>query len=139
MTKNRKRSFIYNLDILSGKPGLFITGHKNYSTLGGLIITLSILFIGIIYSIYALYIFFFEREMSVVVLSDNFMTSDLSISTKDFLLAFNVFNVSINLEYYWGKELNLLTGQNVSKKLLNNKYTVVLYYENPETKKIINS
>ena len=62
MTKNRKRSFIYNLDILSGKPGLFITGHKNYSPLGGLIITLSILLIFIIYSIYALYIFFLKEK-----------------------------------------------------------------------------
>ena len=137
MIKNEERSFIYNLDILSGKPSLFISGHKNYSTIFGLITTLLILIIGIIYGVYSLFIFFFAREMSVVELSDNFMTTNLKIPIKDFLFAFNVFKLSMKIQYYWGKEINLLSGQNVTKEPLNYKYTVKLYYENPETKTVI--
>ena len=56
MDKNEKKSFIYNFDILSGKPGLFISGQKNYSSLFGLIATFLILFFSFIYALYALYI-----------------------------------------------------------------------------------
>ena len=138
MIKRDERSFISKLDILSGTPGLFISGYKSYSTIFGLISTILILFIVVSYALYALYIFFFEREMTIVELSNNFMTTNLSISSKDFLFAFNVFNVSYEVEYFWGQELNLLSTQNVVKKPLNNKYTVKLFYENPETKEVLN-
>ena len=138
MIKRNERSFISKLDILSGTPGLFISGYKSYSTIFGLISTILILFIVVSYALYALYIFFFEREMTIVELSNNFMTTNLSISSKDFLFAFNVFNVSYEVEYFWGEELNLLSSQNVVKKPLNNKYTVKLFYENPETKEVLN-
>ena len=138
MAKNEDRPFIYNIDILSGTPELLISRNKNYSTLFGLITTFIILFIGVTYSIYSLYIFFFEREVTVVELNDNFMNTNFNISTKDFLLAFNVFNVSMKLQYYWGKEVDLSSGKDISKKVLDNIYTVKLYYENPETKTIIN-
>ena len=75
--------------------------------------------------------------MTVVELSDNFMTNNFNISTKDFLFAFNVFNVSMELKYFWGKEVDLLSSQDISKKILDNKYTVKLYYEDPETKTVI--
>ena len=137
MEKNEKRSFIYKLDILSGNPGIYISGNKNYSTLFGLSVTFLIILVGVIYASYALYIYFYESEMSVVEQSENFMTADIKISTKDFLFAFNVFNVSMKMQYFWGKELNLLSGQNLSKKFTTDNYTVKLYYENPETKTVL--
>ena len=138
MAKTENRSFIYNLDILSGTPGLYVSSRKNYCTPFGLIVTFIISFNVICYAIYAFYIYFFESEMTVVQLNDNFMTANLNISTKDFLFAFNVFNVSMKMQYFWGKELNLLSGQNVSKKHIKDKnLTVKLYYQNPETKDII--
>ena len=131
------RSFIYNLDILSGAPLLLISGHKNYSTPFGLIFTFLMIFSGLFYAIYAFYIYFFESEMTVVQQSENFMATNLTISTKDFLFAFNVFNVSMKLQYFWGKEFDLSRGQNITKKLITDKYTVKLYYTNPETKEVI--
>ena len=131
------RPIIYNLDVLSGSPLLLISGHKNYSTPFGLIITFLMIFNALFYAIYAFYIYFFESEMTVVQQSENFMATNLTISTKDFLFAFNVFNVSMKLQYFWGKEFDLSRGQNITKKLITDKYTVKLYYTNPETKEVI--
>ena len=62
MAEREDRPFIFNLDILSGTPQLFISGHKNFSTLFGLISTFLILLIGIIYTIYSVYIFFLKEK-----------------------------------------------------------------------------
>ena len=136
MSKYEQKSFIYNLDFLSGTPRIFISGHKNFSTLIGLIATVFILIISIFYTIYALYIFFFEREMTVVELKDNFITKEVRNRLNEFLFAFNVFNVSMKIEYFWGKEINYNSG-NFSKTPLNKNYIVNLIYENPENKEII--
>ena len=131
------KPFLYNLDILSGTPRVFVSSHKSYSTIFGLFITFLLVLIGIIYTLYELYIFYFEREISIVELSDNFMTKNISIPINELLFAFNVFNVSMRMDFFWGKEINLLSAKDVSKNILNNSYVVYLYYMNPETKQII--
>ena len=138
MNKKEERSFISKLDILSGTPRLFISGYKSYSTIVGLMTTILILLIGISYAIYAIYVFIFDREMTVVKLRDNFITTNLNVPTKDFLFAFNVFNVSFNVEYFSSQELNLLSKKDVIKEPINSSYIVKIFYENPETKNIIN-
>ena len=137
MPKFESRSFIYSLDFLSGTPAMFISGHKNFSSLFGLLTTLIISILILAYVLYEFYQFFFEREMTIVELQDNFMTKDISISLNDFLFAFNVFNVNMTIDYFLGKEINLESG-NMLREPLNQKFTVNLYYENPETKEIIN-
>ena len=72
--------------------------------------------------------------MTIVEQSGNFMATNLRISSKDFLFAFNVFNVSSKFQYFWGKELDL--SNDFSKIPINENYTVKLYYENPETKTV---
>ena len=61
MEEKKERSFIYNLDILSGKPGLFISGYKNYNTLGGLIITF-LCYLSVLFILFMLFTYFFLRE-----------------------------------------------------------------------------
>ena len=138
MPKFEPRSFIYNIDVLSGSPGIFISGYKNYSTFTGLIATILIIFAIVFYTGYSLFFFFYEREMTIVELRDNFMTKNVSVSLNNFLFAFNVFNVSMEMEYYWGKEINLNSANDVTKKALDNNYTIVISYINPENEEIIN-
>ena len=137
MSKFEPRPFIYSLDFLSGTPGVFISGYKNFSTLFGLLTTIIISAISLAYVLYEFYLFYFEREMSVVELQDNFMTKETNISLNDFLFAFNVFNVNMTINYFYGKEINLKSGNN-TREPINQNFAVILYYENPETKEIIN-
>ena len=137
MSKYEQKPFIYCLDFLSGTPGIFISGRKRYTTLFGLITTLIIVAFSILHIIYQLYLFFFEREMTIVQLNDNFMTNEINIPLNNFLFAFNVFNKNVTMKYFWGKEINLQSG-NISRIPLNKNYTVNFYYENPENKEIIN-
>ena len=137
MSKFGRRSLIYNFDVLSGTPGIFISGHKNFSTLFGLITTIIISTMSLAYVSYEFYLFFFEREMTIVEVQDNFTTKEINISLNDFLIAFNVFNVNMTIDYFYGKEINLNSGK-ISREPLNQNFAVIFYYENPETKEIIN-
>ena len=137
MSKFEPRSFIYNFDLLSGTPSIFVSGHRNFSTLSGLIITIVIIFITLFYTVYCIFYFLFEREMTIVELKDNFMTKNVNVSLNNFLFAFNVFNVSMVMEYYWGKEINLNSAKDVTKKALGNDYTIIINYVNPENQEVI--
>ena len=137
MSKYEARSLIYNLDFLSGKPGIFISGYKYFGTLFGSITTIIIIMLSASHILYEFSLFFFERKMTIIELEDNYMTKETSIPLNDFLFAFNVFNNNMTLEYFWGKEINSQSG-NISRIPFKNNYTAILYYENPETKEIIN-
>ena len=137
MSKFEPRKFIYNFDILSGKPSIFISGYRNYSTLTGLVLTIVILLVAIYYAVYSLFYFFCKKEITVVELQDNYMTKNVSLPLNNLLFAFNVFNVSMEMEYYWGKEINLNGANAVTKVAIDHNYTVVLSYINPENEKII--
>ena len=137
MSNFEQRSFIYNFDILSGNPNIFTSGYKNFSTIYGLIVAIVIILINIFYAIYALYIFFFEREMTVVELNDNFTTKNVIIPAKEFLFAFNVFNISLKLEFTYGKEINLNEAESYSTRPLETDYMVIFYYVNPENNEIL--
>ena len=137
MSKFEPRSFIYNFDLLSGTPSIFVSGHRNFSTLSGLIMTIVIIFITLFYTVYCIFYFLFEREMTIVELKDNFMTKNVNVSLNNFLFAFNVFNVSMVMEYYWGKEINLNSAKDVTKKALGNDYTIIINYVNPENQEVI--
>ena len=125
MSKFELRPFIYSLDFLSGTPGVFISGYKNFSTLFGLLTTIIISAISLAYVLYEFYLFYFEREMSVVELQDNFMTKETNISLNDFLFAFNVFNVNMTINYFYGKEINLKSGNN-TREPINQNFAVII-------------
>ena len=137
MAKFETRSILYNFDVLSGTPGIFVSGHRNFSTLPGLIITILFIFIALFYTGYSIFFFLFERQMTVVELRDNFMTKNVTIPLNNFLFAFNVFNISMMMEYYWGKEINLNSAKDVTKKSLNNNFTIIINYINPENEEVI--
>ena len=136
MTNYEPRSFIYNFDILSGNPGIFTSGYKNFSTVYGLIVATGIIIVDLLYAIYAFYLFLFEREMTIIELNDNFTTKNVTIPSNELLFAFNVFNKSLKFEFIYGKEINLNAAEDYSINSLKNNYTVVLYYVNPENNEI---
>ena len=136
MLKHEPKPFLYYLDFLSGTPQIFISSHKSFSTLFGLLATLLILFMNISYILYKCYLFIFEREITIVEIKDNFTTKEVKVPLNDFLFAFNVFNINMSIEYFWGKEINLQSARSSMLPLKKN-YTIYVFYENPENKEII--
>ena len=137
MSKYEQRPFIYNLDLLSGTPGIFISRKKNFRTLLGLITTIIVLILSIIHTLYEVLFYFLGRKITIVELENNFATKQMNVSLNDFLLAFNVFNINSTINYMSDKEINLKSG-NITRSPFKKNYTVNLYYENPENKEVIN-
>ena len=138
MSNFEQRSFIYNFDILSGTPNIFISGHKNFSIIYGLIVATPIILADLLYAIYAFWMFLFDREMTIIELKDNFTAKNVSIPANEFLFAFNVFNKSLKFEFVYGKEVNLKAAEDYSISTLETNYTVIFYYVNPENDEIQN-
>ena len=135
MSKYEPRPFIYNLDFLSGTPGILISGYKSFSTLFGLISTVMILVLSVSYILYKFFLFVIDREKTILDVKDNFMTKKISVPLNEFLVAFNVFNVEMTIRYFWGEEIDFQQA-NFSAIPLQKNFTVNLYYENPENKEV---
>ena len=118
MSKYEQRSFIYNLDLLSGNPGIFISRKKNFGTLFGLITTIIVLILSITHTFLEVLFYFLERKITIVELENNFAAKQMNVSLKDFLLAFNVFNINSTIKYFSGEEMNLKSG-NITRSPFN--------------------